>query len=60
VFDVELIALALNKGLEVVEVPVTWYYRHGSKVEPLRHAVGVGSDLWAVWRHVGRVSSGRR
>ncbi len=60
VFDVELIALALKQGVEVIEVPVTWYYRHGSKVQPLRHAVGVGSDLWTVWRHVGRISSGRR
>jgi dolichyl-phosphate beta-glucosyltransferase len=54
-FDVEFLALAGRAGREVVEVPVTWEYGHGSTVRMLRDAPDVVGELWSIRRRVGRV-----
>jgi dolichyl-phosphate beta-glucosyltransferase len=55
VFDVEFLALARRHGFSIKEIPVRWFYRHGSTVRPLRDAPGVISELWRLRRTVGRV-----
>ena len=60
-FDVEFLAHARKAGLELVEVPVTWQYGHGSAVRMLRDAPSVVRELWGIRRRVGRVGrSGRK
>jgi len=53
-FDVEVLFLARRMGLRLVEVPIDWYYRHESKVRPLRDGLAMSRDLllvrWNSWR----------
>jgi glycosyltransferase involved in cell wall biosynthesis len=44
-FDVELLFIALRKGLKVIEVPIPWYYHAGSRVRLLRDSIRMFSDL---------------
>ncbi|MCS7207699.1 MAG: glycosyltransferase [Dehalococcoidia bacterium] len=47
-FDVEMLALALDMGLTIAEVPVEWdFAARGSKMPTLRAALGM---LWTVFR----------
>jgi glycosyltransferase involved in cell wall biosynthesis len=56
-FDVELLALAAQRGMPIVEIPVRWTYGHGSKVRPGREARRVLTDVLAVRKRVGRVDA---
>jgi dolichyl-phosphate beta-glucosyltransferase len=60
-FDVEFLAHARKAGIELVEVPVTWQYGHGSTVRMLKDAPSVVRELLDIRRRVGRIgrSSGR-
>lgn len=65
-FDVELVELALHRGLEVVEVGVRWRDAGESSVRPVRDARRVFSDILAVRQrmrsrhaHAGRVTAAR-
>lgn len=53
-YDVELIWLARRRGLEVVEVGVTWHDSPASRVHPLRDSWSMLRDLARMrWRHRG-------
>ena len=47
-FDVEVLFLARQQKLRVIEVPIDWYYRSESKVRPLRDTLGMVRDLAAI------------
>lgn len=49
-FDVELLYVAQLRGYSIREVPISWYYKSGSKVHPLRDTFSMGRDLLHVWR----------
>lgn len=53
-FDVELLFLALRGSYAVVEIPVEWQYRAGSKVSPLRDSVHLLSDVVKIRWHALR------
>ena len=38
-FDVELLFIAQQRGYKIVEVPITWYYKAHSKINPLRDSI---------------------
>jgi len=38
-FDVELLYIALQRGYHVIEVPIHWYYRQNSRINPLKDAL---------------------
>jgi hypothetical protein len=59
VFDVEFLAMARLRGIDVHEMPVTWRYGHESTVRPLRDAGSVLRELWDVYRRLGRVRAPR-
>lgn len=44
-FDVEILFLAVREGMRVVELPVEWHYRPGSKVSPLVDSVSLFLDI---------------
>ena len=44
-FDVEVLFIALHQGLRVVEVPVDWYYKENSRVNPVKDTF---SMFWEV------------
>jgi len=47
-FDVEVLFLARKAGLDIREVPITWYYMEASSVKPVR-------DTWRMFREVMRI-----
>lgn len=47
-FDVELLVLALRNRYRVVEIPVEWHYREGSKVNPLIDSAHLLGDVLRV------------
>lgn len=53
-FDVELLFLAKQRRLRILEVPVAWKHSEDSKVHPLRDAGRMALDLfrirWFAWR----------
>jgi dolichyl-phosphate beta-glucosyltransferase len=47
-FDVELLFLALQRGYHVIEIPIPWYYRAGSRVRIFRDSLRMLSDLFRI------------
>jgi len=59
-FDVEALFIALRRGYTVAEVPIDWYYRSESRVDPLREPLRMLRDIliirrnWAQGAYVAR------
>lgn len=53
-FDVELLLLARAVGYRIVEVPVNWADRSGSKVGVLRHGPGMLAEILRARRRIRR------
>lgn len=55
-FDVEVLFIARQRGYNLVEVPITWYYRPQSRVHPIRDSVNMVLEVMRVrlngWRGV--------
>jgi len=53
-FDVEMLFVAQKRGYRIGEVPIDWYYRSHSKVNPVRDTVNMFREVWKVrlndWR----------
>ena len=49
-FDVELLAIARENGLKIVEVPVDWTYFAGSRMNVFKEAFRMASDLLRIRR----------
>lgn len=50
-FDVEVLYVARLRRYSMGEVPVTWYYKSGSKVHLLRDTLTMGHDLLTIRRN---------
>jgi glycosyltransferase involved in cell wall biosynthesis len=48
-YDVEFLAVAARRSLQIAEVPVRWTHVAPSRVRPLRHGVRMLLDLLAMW-----------
>jgi dolichyl-phosphate beta-glucosyltransferase len=44
-FDVEVLTIAREQGLRVVEVPIEWHYRSESQVSMVRDSLGMLREL---------------
>lgn len=53
-FDVEILAIARQMKMKVVEVPIHWYYHQGSKVHVLRDSLRMALDLLLIRRKLHR------
>ncbi len=51
-FDVEVLALALQRGYRVLEVGIPWYYGAGSRVSPLRDAARMMREVLRIRRNI--------
>lgn len=53
-FDVEVLFIAHRRGYSIVEIPIPWYYRAGSRVRVARDSVLMLTDLFRIryngWR----------
>ncbi len=59
-FDVELLYMAQLRGYSIREVPITWYFKAGSKVHAFRDTLSMGRDLITIWRNAGAAAYTRR
>lgn len=50
-FDVELLFIARKRGYTLREVPIAWYYKPSSRIHPLRDALHMTRDLFAIRRN---------
>ena len=44
-FDVELLFIAQRRGYEIVEVPIDWYYRTNSRINPVSDALNMFREV---------------
>jgi dolichyl-phosphate beta-glucosyltransferase len=51
-FDVEILAMAIQMGYRITEVPIHWYYHPQSKVHILRDSYHMALDLIKIRRNV--------
>lgn len=60
-FDVEILAIARQRGYRIVEIPIHWYYIPGSKVSILRDSWRMFLDLLIIRQNMrsGRYDSPR-
>ncbi len=49
-FDLELLLLAREFNLKVVEVPIAWREVRGGQMRPLRELPRIIAGLWRLWR----------
>lgn len=55
-FDVEILFIARKRGYRIVEVPIQWYYKAESRVEPVRDTFRMFKDVLKVrWNDLRRV-----
>ncbi len=48
-FDLNLTIQALKYGFNIIEVPITWEYKGGSKINIIKQPVYMGRDLILLW-----------
>ncbi len=53
-FDVEMLFIARQRGYRIVEVPIDWYYRAESRVDPLREPLRMLRDILIIRRNWAR------
>lgn len=44
-FDVELLFISRKRGFRIVEVPIEWYYRANSRINPVRDALDMFREV---------------
>jgi hypothetical protein len=54
-FDIELLYLARRKGLRIKEIPIQWYFGADSKVNAVRDALHMISDIFRI--HLNAIRS---
>jgi len=50
-FDIEVLYVARLRGYRIIELPIPWHYRSGSKIRPIRDAVRMISDIFRIRRN---------
>jgi dolichyl-phosphate beta-glucosyltransferase len=53
-FDIEILYLARRKHLRIKEIPINWYYGADSKVNAIRDALRLISDIFRIYRNARR------
>jgi dolichyl-phosphate beta-glucosyltransferase len=47
-FDVEVLFIALKRGYNMIEIPITWYYKPQSRISPIRDSVNMVLEVLRV------------
>lgn len=50
-FDAEILFIAQNLGYKIIEVPITWYYKPGSRLNIIKDSFKMASDLLTIRRN---------
>ena len=51
-FDIEVLRIARQRGYEIIELPIPWYYTDESHVEPIKDALKLIADLFTIRRNL--------
>jgi dolichyl-phosphate beta-glucosyltransferase len=51
-FDVEAVAIALDRGYTVVEIPINWYFDADSRVRPVHDTIRMVREVLQVRRNL--------
>jgi glycosyltransferase involved in cell wall biosynthesis len=55
-FDIELLFIAQRRGYQIVEVPITWYYKEHSKINPMKDSIDMVLETLKIrWNHWRRL-----
>lgn len=49
-FDAEVLVIALHLGYRIIEVPITWYYKPGTRLHIIKDSIKMAADLLAIRR----------
>ncbi len=58
-FDVEVLYAARQRGYSIVEVPINWYYKANTRIEPVRDSIDMFIEVFKIRRN-GRRGMYRR
>jgi len=47
-FDIELLYIARRRGYRIVEVPIPWYFNPESKLNVVKDAIKMGTDILTI------------
>lgn len=47
-FDAEVLVIARELGYEIKEVPITWYYMPGTRLNIIQDSIKMAADLWKI------------
>ena len=50
-FDAELLFIAQRLGYKTIEVPITWYYKPGTRLHIVKDSIKMASDLFTIRRN---------
>jgi glycosyltransferase involved in cell wall biosynthesis len=53
-FDVEILAIAFERGYKIKEIPIPWYFQPRSKVNVLRDSWKMARDLYLIRKNLRR------
>lgn len=53
-FDIEVLYIARMRGYDITEVPIPWYFRSETKLNPIKDAVQMGIDIFKVRLNASR------
>ena len=53
-FDAEILFIALRLGIKIQEVPITWYYKPGTRLHFLKDSFKMASDLLTIRRNANQ------
>jgi dolichyl-phosphate beta-glucosyltransferase len=56
-FDVEMLALARAYGMKILEVPIIWIYKPGSKIRPFQDAIKMFRGVLQIRNRIGQLQS---
>jgi len=47
-FDVEILFIARERGMQIIEIPINWYFNSGSRVRIVRDSAAMFADLFRI------------
>jgi glycosyltransferase involved in cell wall biosynthesis len=50
-FDAEVLVIARRMGYKIIEVPITWYYKPGTRLNIVKDSIKMASDLLTIRRN---------
>ncbi|MAT41286.1 MAG: glycosyl transferase [Anaerolineaceae bacterium] len=53
-FDAEVLVIARQLGYQIKEIPITWYYKPGTRLNIIQDSINMAIDLWKIRRNARR------